>query len=336
MPAGDGALLTLPVLHWGDDAADAGASFVSVAEHAHGRSVVRPMEASVVTEASVASDSSDLVVYMSDDRPGRLVVASAASPPVLHAPPLAKNDCELRRQRIVQRNLRPAALAALRGWLDGSDQGVSGQLGALLDPADAAGHAARAALRDTPGGRVPTFAETVGDAVRFLRRRASFVRSASAADRAQEDAALASTPRSTLRDLSITTAARSRFAPAAQQRLSLAMSVDISHSTVSSRASLEGLMQGRAAERGRRTSTSGRGTSGSGGRSTSGLLSVAQRSASGSRRVTTNGGRSGSGSRSPSANPLLLSASELSAPEPRSLPSSPHGLPSPHRAPWFR
>jgi hypothetical protein len=44
-------------------------------------------------------------------------------------------------------------VTAVRAWVDGSDQGVSGQLGSLLDPEDVRGHEVRRALRDTPGGR---------------------------------------------------------------------------------------------------------------------------------------------------------------------------------------
>jgi hypothetical protein len=417
-PLNAGALLMLPVIDLRDEV-DADESFVSVAEHALGRSAskssvqwpmgvsverrmevsaaMRPMEASITSDDALRADDSGESARRRSAYAPWTAASTLSTPhsPVSHVPPLAKNGCELRRQRIVQRNLRPAALADIRGWLDGSDQGVSGQLGALLDPADAAGHAARTALRDTPGGRVPTFADTVRDAMRFVQRRASFVQSASVPDRAQDDAlhaalasnprstrgsvpspeaarsasnlawraavatavaaaaatpeasnsawraaaasavaaaaasptaqatscdapptivvggvSYASTPRSTLGNLNITQASRSRFAPAAQQRLSIAMSVDISHQAISpgSPSLLEGL------------------TSASFGRTTSGgRLNAISRSTS-DRRL--------SDIRRLSANPLLPGASR--EPTPCSLVLLPPGVPSPTQGESFQ
>jgi hypothetical protein len=91
--------------------------------------------------------------------------------------------------------------------VDGSDQGVSGQLGSLLDPEDVRGHEVRTVLRDTPGGRVPTFAETVRDMLRGRMASPTSPRVWRGAD--------TSASRSSLRDLALMTCVRSGFAPRA-------------------------------------------------------------------------------------------------------------------------
>jgi hypothetical protein len=121
----------------------------------------------VVTDIAVAQDETMPVTRSASDnvRMASLVERKRA-----------QGAAERRRLRAIKKNTTPKKVAMVRSWLDMSDQGISPQLGALVDPDDASAMQERVA-RYKGFAELPTFAESVARlyaAKRALLRKGRF------------------------------------------------------------------------------------------------------------------------------------------------------------------
>jgi hypothetical protein len=148
---------------------------------------------------------------------------------------------EKRRAKVIELNMTPEKHERVRGWVDGSDQGLSPQLGKLLDPEDTAGHSERLD-KCRAAEVVPNFAETVRVMFRAMLER----RSAAASDPLDNSGMSSQTTNDSARRFSVCTSSVAYQAASSGTMLSTAALVTMDMgSTVANTCSFDSCVGGR-------------------------------------------------------------------------------------------